>query len=594
VSAPTPVPYDLLPLESKMLLEHVCQEFEAAWHNGQTPEILPYLANVPQSERLAFMQELILLDMEQRRARGHREHLQDYFAQFPELDRAWLEKAATGLEATAHFKPEEGRSEKSPEMPVEFATAQQHGLAAGTKVAGEYEIVEQIGRGGMGVVYKARQSALNRLVAIKMILVGEHAGEAARQRFHVEAEAAARLEQEGIVRVYGFGIQAGLPYLVMEYVDGGSLKNRMDGAPWPSRQAGWLIERLARIIQAAHEKRIVHRDLKPANVLLTAQDHVKITDFGLARLLDESSALTQTGEVLGTPSYMAPEQARGHSKGAAESVDVYALGAILYELLTGRPPFRGTTTGDTLLQVMADKPVPPRLLNSKVERDLETVCLKCLEKDPGQRYASAAALAADLARFRENRSILARPAAWTDILLRGLGQRRWVARTTWAKIALAEAVVSLAFNCTIFLLLQTHQPKEVWWISVGLFWLLSAYVVVHYLRPRFHQLTRAEGHVLAIWGGLALATIALWVALETPYDERLLTTFYPAVAVLMGLGYFVQGSIYWGRFYLLGLVFFVLAIAMRCTPEWAPLEMAFLSGGSLALIGWQLLQTEDE
>ena len=584
MSAPTPISYNVLPLEAKIRLEQVCQEFEAAWNNGQTPEILPFVADVSKAERLAFVRELILLDMEYRRSKGFPDHLEHYVTQFPELDRAWLRNAAADNDKTALFTPKAGGAGKP----------QEGCLAAGTVVSDEYEILEQIGRGGMGVVYKARQAALNRLVVIKMILAGEHAGESARQRFRVEAEAAARLEHEGIVRVYGFGSQAGLPYLVMEFVEGGSLKDRMDGVPWPSRQAGWLVERLARIIQSAHEKHIVHRDLKPANVLLTPQDQVKITDFGLARLLDESSALTQTGEVLGTPSYMAPEQARGLSKGAAEAVDVYALGAILYELLTGRPPFRGTTTGDTLLQVMADKPVPPRLLNSKIERDLETVCLKCLEKDPDQRYASAAALADDLARFRENRSILARPAAWTDILLRGLGQRRWVARTIWGRIALALGVVSLLFNCAVYVLLQTQQPKEVWWISVGLFWLLSAYIVVYYLRPRFHALTPAERHVLAIWGGLTLATMSLWVAIDMPYDERLLTTFYPAVAVMMGSGYFVEGSIYWGRFYLLGLAFFALAIVMHFTPEWAPLEMAVFSGGSLAVIGWQLLRTEDE
>src|SRR5262245_30671315 len=179
------------------------------------------------------------------------------------------------------------------------------------------------------------------------------------------------------------------------------------------------------------------------NVLLTPQGQVKVTDFGLARLLDEGSTLTQTGEVLGTPSYMAPEQARGDSKGARPAVDVYALGAILYELLTGRPPFRGATTADTLLQVLGDKPVPPSLLNSRVDRDLETVCLKCLEKDPGQRYASAADLAEDLGRYREHRPVRARPPGWTDALRRGLGHRRWVAKASWGRLMLAIAPVAL-------------------------------------------------------------------------------------------------------------------------------------------------------
>jgi serine/threonine-protein kinase len=184
----------------------------------------------------------------------------------------------------------------------------------------------------------------------------------------------------------------------MEYVEGGSLKDQLDGTPWPCRQAAQFVERLARIIHAAHEKGIIHRDLKPANVLMTPLNQVKITDFGLAKLVDASGTFTRTGELLGTPSYMAPEQARGKSKEVLPAIDVYALGAILYELLTGRPPFRGATATDTLLQVIGDKPAPPTMLNSRVGRDLETVCLKCLEKDSGERYSSAEALAEDLGR----------------------------------------------------------------------------------------------------------------------------------------------------------------------------------------------------
>jgi serine/threonine-protein kinase len=460
-------------------------------------------------------------------------------------------------------------------------------------LAGEYELLEPIGRGGMGVVYKARQPRLNRLVAVKMILAGEHASEAALKRFRTEAEAAARLRHDGVVQIYDAGDDAGRPYFVMEYVEGGSLKDRLDGTPWPCQRAAQFVLQLAEIIQAAHDKQIVHRDMKPGNILLTSLAQVKISDFGLAKLVDVAGTLTQSGEVLGTPSYMAPEQARG-SREVLPTIDVYALGAVLYELLTGRPPFRGAVVTDTLLQVINDKPAPPRLLNSRVSRDLETICLKCLEKEPMERYPSAKDLAEDLRRFIKDQPILARPPGWLDAVARSLGHRQWVARNLWGQISLATGVVGLTFQVAAQWMAWTHQPKEVWWLSVGLLWLLVVYIVVRYLRPRRHELTLAE-HRLISWFGLYLGgTVVLWIALGTPTDERLLTTFYPAVAVLTGVGYFVHGSLYWGRFYLLGLAFFALAIAMRFTPEWAPLEMGFLYGGGQAAAGWWLLREVEE
>jgi serine/threonine-protein kinase len=354
------------------------------------------------------------------------------------------------------------------------------------------------------------------------------------------------------------------------------------------------VEPLAWVLQAAHAKGVVHRDLKPANVLLTLQGQAKVTDFGLARLLDEGSTLTQTGEVLGTPSYMAPEQARGDSKGARPAVDVYALGAILYELLTGRPPFRGATTADTLLQVVGDKPVPPSLLNSRVDRDLETVCLKCLEKDPCQRYASASALAEDLHRYRERRPVLARPPGWTDSLFRGLGRRHWVAKAIWARTMLAIAPILLASHAAAYWLVRAQQPKELYWVSFGASWLLMGYAFARCLGPRRREWTLAEGHLLAAWGGCSLSTAVLWFALGMPYGRELLTAYYPAFAVLVGLLHFVLGSVYWGRFYLLGLAFFALAVVMQFTPDWAPLEMGVLHSSSTAAFGWYLLRKPEE
>ena len=300
-----------------------------------------------------------------------------------------------------------------------------------------YEIVSELGRGGMGVVYKARHLALDRLVALKVILAGPHAGPKDLERFRQEAEAVAKLRHVNIVQVYDIAESEGIPFFVLEFIDGGSLAHYLAGTPQPLGAAARLIENLARAIHFAHERNIVHRDLKPANILLQKEEGrrrrrarsladrkgeiddltsfvPKITDFGLAKRLDGHSAGTQSGEVVGTPSYMAPEQASSKGQGVGPASDVYALGAIFYEMLTGRPPFRGPTSLDTVLQVLHEEPVRPSHLRSNLPRDLETICLKCLAKEPGKRYASAEKLGDDLQRFRQGKPIKARPVAFHE------------------------------------------------------------------------------------------------------------------------------------------------------------------------------------
>jgi WD40 repeat protein len=287
---------------------------------------------------------------------------------------------------------------------------------------GKYELVRELGRGGMGVVYLARQGGLDRLVALKVIQAGAHAGPRQRQRFRIEAEAAARLQHPNIVQVFEVGEHDGLPYLVLELVGGGGLDQKLQTGPFEPREAARLLEALARAVQHAHERGVLHRDLKPANVLLTADGAPKVADFGLAKRLDEDSGPTASGTLLGTPSYMAPEQAGAPGSPVGPAADVYALGAILYESLTARPPFRGASAAETVRQVVADDPVPPRRLRPRVPRDLETICLKCLAKEPARRYASAAALAADLGRFLRHESVRARPVGPPERL------RKWARR----------------------------------------------------------------------------------------------------------------------------------------------------------------------
>jgi WD40 repeat protein/tRNA A-37 threonylcarbamoyl transferase component Bud32 len=308
--------------------------------------------------------------------------------------------------------------------------------SAGAVAVPGYEILGILGRGGMGVVYQARHQKLNRMVALKMILAGSHAGAADLARFQTEAEAIARLQHPNIVQVYEVGEHEGKPFFSLEFCAGGSLEKKLNGTPLPAREAAVLVETLARAMQTAHEHHVIHRDLKPANVLLSDDGTPKITDFGLAKKLDEAGQ-TQSGAIMGTPSYMAPEQASGKSGEIGPAADVYALGAILYECLTGRPPFKAATALDTVLQVVSDEPVAVRQLQPKTPRDLETICLKCLQKAAEKRYATAAEFADDLGRFRQGLPAKARPI--------GLGEScvKW-ARRRPAVTGLLAAVLAVA------------------------------------------------------------------------------------------------------------------------------------------------------
>ena len=274
---------------------------------------------------------------------------------------------------------------------------------------GNYELLEEIAHGGMGVVFKARQATLNRLVALKMMLGGKLAGAADLQRFRAEAEAVANLDHPNIVPIYEVGEHEGQQYFTMKLIEGGSLANALTRAGgFDEKKTARLIATAARAVHSAHQHGVLHRDLKPANILIDAQGEPHITDFGLAKNIKAQSELTQSGAVMGTPAYMAPEQAAGQSKQVSTSADVYSLGAILYRMLTGRPPFEANTPLETMRMVTDEEPKRPSTIRARIHRDLETICLKCLEKEPERRYGSAEALADDLERWLKQEPILAR------------------------------------------------------------------------------------------------------------------------------------------------------------------------------------------
>ncbi|HEY2627314.1 MAG TPA: protein kinase [Candidatus Udaeobacter sp.] len=302
---------------------------------------------------------------------------------------------------------------------------------------GDYELLEEIGRGGQGVVFRARQKSLNRTVALKVISLGQWASKVHLRRFRLEAEAAAKLEHPGIVPIHEVGERDGSCYFSMKFVEGGQLDQVVRREPMPIRRAAELIANVARTVHYAHEHGILHRDIKPGNILLDGKGEPHLTDFGLARLVESESSVTQTLDVLGTPSYMAPEQAVGNNAAVGSATDVYGLGAVLYQLLTGQPPFAGGTTYETIRLLLNTEPRPPRLLNPKIDRDLSTICLKCLEKDPKCRYSSALALTEDLERWLYHEPIAARR---TGILTRG---GKWMRRNPMATL-FGAAVIALA------------------------------------------------------------------------------------------------------------------------------------------------------
>jgi eukaryotic-like serine/threonine-protein kinase len=443
--------------EDWLALKDAVRRFEGAWRQSPRPGIDDYLpAGDPIRSRVLI--ELVHIDLELRLKAGGLARVEEYLARYPELngDRAViLDLIAAEYELRRRRESDLAVHEylqRFPQFRAELSERISRSMIAGQdasrcptdpaeeappEVAG-FEILGLLGRGGMGVVYKARQIGLNRRVALKMILAGAGASTQIRARFHTEAMAAARLQHPHIVQVYHIGEQRGQPYFSLELVEGGTLAQKLAGQPQPASEAARIIETLARALYHAHQHGIIHRDLKPANILLSTDGTPKISDFGLAKSLEDDMGHTRTGTIVGTPNYMAPEQASGPLSAVGPAVDIYALGVILYEMLTGRPPFCAKTPLETLDLVRTQEPVPPRRRQPAIPRDLETICLQCLAKESSKRYATALDLADDLGRFRADKPIEARP---VHALERGW---RWCRRNPVPATLLACVVLLLA------------------------------------------------------------------------------------------------------------------------------------------------------
>ncbi|HEY7309160.1 MAG TPA: serine/threonine-protein kinase [Gemmataceae bacterium] len=463
------------------------------------------------------------------------------------------------------------------------------GMPAG-ELFGEYELLGEIGRGGMGVVFKAREPGLNRLVAIKMVLPGALSDDSELQRFHTEAAAAAKLQHPHIVAVHRVGQLGDRHFFTMDYIDGPSLTQRLAKGPLPGRIAARYVAAVARAIHHAHQNGVLHRDLKPANILLDAADNPHVTDFGLAKHFTTDSGQTRTGAILGTPSYMAPEQASG-SKDIGPACDVYGLGALLYELLTARPPFRGETPLDTLQQVLEIEPAPPRLLNPKVDRDLETICLKCLAKEPRQRYATAQQVADDLERYLDGDSIRARSLNVLDRLARTLERSQHdVEFAAYGTLLYWFALIVAAVHLVKYALIETRQPALLILLSQALQFVVMGVVFWRYRKHGVLPKSTAERHMWSVWVGYLACSVLVAVICRVLFGvEQLYESIdYPFYAVVAGMAFFALGSNYWGGCYAFGVAFFALPGLMFLNMRWAELEFGGLWTIALVALGRRL------
>ena len=468
--------------------------------------------------------------------------------------------------------------------------------ATGGRELGEYEILEELGRGGMGVVYRARQKSLGRIVALKVLLRGEHASDLDIARFRAEAGATAVLNHPHITPVYEVGEWNGQPYFSMKYVEGTTLSKRLAEGPLPPREAARLLAPVCRAIAEAHARGILHRDLKPSNILIDLAGVPHVTDFGLAkRTSDESSlnplvnSLTHSGAILGTPSYMAPEQAAGRRGVLGPATDVYSMGAILYQMLTGRPPFQAATPLDTVLQVLEQEPLPPNLLNPQVDTDLEIIALKCLQKPQDLRYGSAAELARDLEAYLANEPISARSTNLSGMLSRALREthhagvlENWGLLWMWHSLVLL--VLNLLTNYLHWRGVETPGPYLALWVIGFGTWAM----IFWRLRRQAGPITFVERQVAHSWAGSVIcSTLLFFVEMQMGLPVLSLS---PVLALVSGMVFLAKAGILSGRFYLQAAALFATALVMAAVPDFAQTIFGVVSAICFFVPGWRYYQ----
>jgi serine/threonine-protein kinase len=523
-------------------------------------------AAAARDERLAH----VLEELSDQQRRGQRPDIQAVARQHPDLAEELLQLWGT-IQLARELDPPSAHSARtvdlgSPRPPIS-------GTSSLPRVLGDYELREELGRGGMGIVYKAWQKSLGRTVAIKMLLDRGQASAADLARFRVEAEAAARLEHPNIVSVYEVGECEGQPYFSMRYVEGSNLAERLAEGPLPAVEAARLLAAICRAVAHAHAHGILHRDLKPSNVLLDTDGQPHVTDFGLAKQVGGTS-LTGSGAIVGTPSYMAPEQADASRGPLGPASDVYALGTILYELLTGRPPFQAASRLDVIFLVLDQEPVRPRMLNPRVDRKLEKICLKCLQKAPGLRYATAGQLADELDRFLQGEPL----SEWSlaDFLVSVLGEthhatvlENW--GLLWMLHSLKIFLLCLITNIMMWRDVRSPWPYLLLW-SIGL---VAWGAIFWALRRRGGPVLSIERQIAHLWGGGIIGSIFMFLV------EMLLKlpplTLSPVLPILAGMVFVVKASMLSGAFYVCAAALFLTAVPMAVFPQVGPLLFGLVS-----------------
>ena len=508
-------------------------------------------------------------------------HLRELFAAMSMADAV--------AEASTILEPPESRAAEDPAVP----------LPAGSFVPGvtplpasfdDYELLEEIGRGGMGIVYRARQKSLGRIVAVKMLLRRDLATAADLARFRSEAEAAARLDHPGIVSIFEVGECGGHPFYSMRYIEGTTLAKRLAEGPVPLRETAGLLAKVAEAVDAAHHRGVLHRDLKPSNILIDSAGEPHVSDFGLAKRIEQDQSMTHTGAILGTPCYMSPEQAAGSRGDVGPTSDVWSLGAILYQMLTGRPPFQAANAMDTLLAVLESDPPVPRSLDPGVDRDLELIALKSLQKPQDLRYASAAGLAADLRAFLVGEPVAARRGGLSDVASRLFRETHHATvLENWGLLWMWHSVVILTLCVVTDVLawrdITSRWPYVVLWggglaVWAPIFWAL---------RHRTGPVTAVERQIAHIWGASVIASVMLfWVEgllRDSSGQPLAVLTLSPVLALLAGIVFFAKAGILSGVFYIQAAVLFATSLVMCLVPAWQHVIFGLVSAACFFIPG---------